>query len=99
MSGDLKPAREPIIIWETPPARLVLGRKGKYWPILQAIKQRPNEWGRIATLATMTRATNLAHSLRSGKSYAVLAQPGRFDAVSRRIDAGSVGVWVRWVPK
>ncbi len=87
----------PIIVWGEPPPGAG-GRNGKYTPVVEELKRRPNEWGQIARRPTEKAARAVASTLSAGKIYQRQAAPGKLRTVVRRTPSDDYGVWARWVP-
>lgn len=76
------------ILWEEPPGG------NKYAKALQAITTRPGEWARLELFSTPSAASSLAQGIRNKRRA---TPPGKWEAVSRRFDEDTWGVWVRYM--
>lgn len=85
--------RKPVVIWEDPPPS-ARTRPHPFEPELLALRERPGEWGRIATRADKAQAYRIAHGIRTSKRVQRL---GRFDAIARYLEDGDHGVWARYL--
>ena len=76
------------VVWEEPPSPRI---RGDYAPAIEALKERPGEWARVAVFTDSGKASSLAQALRVRRGQ-------HLEARSHRIDAELVGVWARIKP-
>lgn len=89
---------EPIVVWGDPPIRRGGGGdSARYADHMKLIREHPGRWGCIARFPDARKAHTAANGIRQYKVYQKLAQPGRFDVVTRRTPSGDHGIWARWI--
>jgi hypothetical protein len=83
--GDLPPSGD----------RSPNGRNGKHEQIARQLRERPQEWARVATTTSTSSANSMAHQIR-GAYYKAYQPKGSYEAVART-EARNHTVWARYV--
>ena len=84
-----------VFRFEEPPAPQS-GRPSSHAEAVQALKERPGEWGIVTICSTSASSGSTARAIRTGVRRAW--QPaGDFEAVSRKVD-GEYRVYARYMP-
>lgn len=85
--------------WNDPPERTapqgVRSVREDHAMIAKALQDNPGRWARVALADTSASAAGLARTIRQGRSAFVPA--AHFDAVIRRQDDTTWGVWARYL--
>lgn len=81
------------IVFEDPPR----GGRGyiKHAPIAAALREKPGQWARVASYATLRHTSHVAYLMRSGRLKAYMPA-GTFEAMGRTVD-GVHAVYARYV--
>lgn len=82
--------------FEEPPARTRSPRTAKWAKVLDTLREHEGQWARIAVKPSAGTAAALAGNLRGGTLSG--AEKGEFEAVSRRLDDDTYGVFARYNP-
>lgn len=90
---------KPIIVWGDPPVKARAPRQLRFTAHVESLKERPGQWACIRRHPNHKTLNSMRNTIRNGKAYQRLIEPGRVELVVRRTrDGEDFGIWARWIP-